>query len=131
MEVSRPGWDTSSTRPGAVRPSTDFESTDRAAIGHGLETISDVNLRRLSYFIVVAEELHFGRAAVRLHVAQPSLSRQIRLLEADLGLTLFERSTRRVTLTPAGALLYPEAVRLLDQAERVRGWARGIGSAEG
>ena len=77
------------------------------------------NLRRLDAFIAVAEELHFGRAADRLHIAQPALSQQIRQLEADLGLTLLERTTRRVALTPDGAAFLPHARQLLVSAQGV------------
>ncbi|MFB7978535.1 LysR family transcriptional regulator [Streptomyces vinaceus] len=79
-----------------------------------------MELRTLRYFVAVAEELHFGRAARRLHMSQPPLSRAIRQLEADVGAPLFTRSPSGVTLTALGAVLLDEARALLDHAERVR-----------
>ncbi|MHC3470807.1 LysR family transcriptional regulator [Streptomyces sp. 7R007] len=79
-----------------------------------------MELRTLRYFVAVAEELHFGRAATRLHMSQPPLSRAIRQLEADVGALLFARSPAGVTLTAAGTVLLDEARALLDHADRVR-----------
>lgn len=78
---------------------------------------AEVNLTRLRYFLMVAEELHFSRAAERLHMAQPPLSQQIRELERELGMRLFERTTRRVTLTEAGRMLQVEGRRLVRDAD--------------
>ncbi len=72
-----------------------------------------VELRQLQYFLTVAEELHFGRAAERLHIVQSAVSQQIRRLERELGLSLFERSTRTVRLTEAGRRLRWHAERIL------------------
>lgn len=74
-------------------------------------------MRQLRYFVAVAEELHFGRAAERLHMSQSPLSRAIRDLERELGLVLFVRTTRRVELTPAGSLLLERARRALAEIE--------------
>ncbi|WP_432093172.1 LysR family transcriptional regulator [Streptomyces sp. bgisy100] len=79
-----------------------------------------MELRTLRYFVAVAEELHFGRAATRLHMSQPPLSRAVKQLEADVGALLFARSPAGVTLTPVGTVLLDEARALLDHADRVR-----------
>ncbi len=82
--------------------------------------VAPVELKHLTGFVAVAEELHFGRAAERLHIAQSPLSQQIRLLERDLGVRLFDRTTRTVRLTPAGQALVEPARRLLADASAVR-----------
>ena len=79
-----------------------------------------MNLKQLKYFVAVAEELHFGRAAQRLHISQPPLSMSIQQLEAYIGFALFIRNNKKVALTDAGALFYQEALTLLRHAEDMR-----------
>lgn len=84
-----------------------------------------MELRHLRYFAAVADTRHFGRAAERLHMAQPALSQSIRQLEAELGTPLFARTTRQVRLTPAGEFFQVEVARILDAVEAgVRGVRR-------
>jgi DNA-binding transcriptional LysR family regulator len=90
----------------------------------------NIELRQLRYFIAVAEESHFGRATVRLHMTQPPLSQTIQSLEAALGTPLFARTKRSVALTPAGIALLPEARRILQQANALPDLARRAASGE-
>jgi DNA-binding transcriptional LysR family regulator len=89
-----------------------------------------MELRHLRYFITLAEELHFGRAAQRLHIQQPPLSRQIQLLEAELGFPLFERSLRRVELTPAGQALLGRAEQVFTALDAAIHDARSASEGE-
>jgi DNA-binding transcriptional LysR family regulator len=89
----------------------------------------DLDMRKLRYFVAVAEHLHFGRAAAHLHIAQPVLSRQIRMLEQELKLQLFQRDRRGTALTPAGKQLLSDAPNLLASADAV--YRRAIRAGRG
>lgn len=77
-----------------------------------------MELRQISYFVAVAEELHFGRAASKINIAQPALSIQIQALEKEIGVQLLTRSTRRVQLTKAGSVFYERCVRILAEVDQ-------------
>src|SRR5437763_3467094 len=89
-----------------------------------------IELRQLRYFVAVAEELHFGRAAERLHMSQSPLSRAIRDLERDLGVVLFVRTTRRVELTPSGSVLLERSRRALAEIDAAIADARRSAQAD-
>jgi DNA-binding transcriptional LysR family regulator len=89
-----------------------------------------LDLRLVDYFVAVAEELHFGRAAERLHIAQPSLSHQIRRLESQLGVTLLERNSRNVHLTEAGEALLREGRKTLSHAQHAIRTTRAAGAPQ-
>src|SRR5919199_1709672 len=88
------------------------------------------DLRRLGYFVAVAQERNFTRAAERLHVAQPALSRQVRLLERELGVELLHRTTHAFELTEAGEFLLEHGSELADAADALWRDVRGFGAGE-
>ncbi|MFI6603289.1 LysR family transcriptional regulator [Nonomuraea sp. NPDC050536] len=93
------------------------------------EGVADVELRQLRYFVTLAEELHFGRAAAREHIVQSALSQQIQRLERELGVRLLDRSTHHAGLTPAGAAFLIEARQILDHVGRAGQAARNAAAS--
>lgn len=89
-----------------------------------------MEFRTMSYFVAVAEELHFGRAAARMNIAQPALSLQIKALEKDLGVKLLVRNTRRVQLTEAGQVFYKRCLGILHEMEASRVLTQSVAGKE-
>ncbi len=89
-----------------------------------------MELRHLRYFVTLAEELHFGKAAERLHIAQPPLSQQIRQLETELGFELFHRTKRKVELSEAGRVFLIEVQQIFRQLEQAIFLGRQVSRGE-
>ena len=89
-----------------------------------------IEIRHLRAFTVIANELHFGRAAQRMNIAQPALSRQIQNLEAGLGVQLFSRAKRQIALTAAGRVFLTRARRILQEIEDAEAEVRRVGSGQ-
>jgi DNA-binding transcriptional LysR family regulator len=106
------------------------EALGQAFTNQGHVSMLDIDLRHLRYFVAVAEELHFGRAAAKLGIQQPPLSQQIKQLEAELGLALFVRTSRTVTLTAAGEELLERARRTLSRLQEDFNAVQRIGRGE-
>src|SRR5450631_2565183 len=106
---------------GLLYPSTAHHGTGPSvACLHGEDRsgMSRMELRQLRYFVALAQELHFGRAAAREHIGQSSLSQQLQHLERELGVVLLERTTHHVRLTAAGAVFLIDARQILAQVDR-------------
>src|SRR6201995_604145 len=98
--------------------------------GADTDLAAGVELRQLRYFVTLAEELHFGRAAEREHIVQSALSQQVQRLERELGVRLLERSTHHVALTTAGVVFLVEARQILAHVDRAAAAARNTASAD-